>query len=127
MAISCKVRIITFSLFALFAISMLESCDGPKNYVSAVGLGSYPDLLRKCYGPRSAKLERKFYLLAELLFFFIPDICPYLTKHDFYFCNAGCMSCCSSCKCVTPGTYGYRWVCTCYDTEKTKKGGPKFP
>ncbi|MCL7049269.1 hypothetical protein MKW94_004503 [Papaver nudicaule] len=112
-AISCKVKFAVVLLFALFAISMLESFQ-----VSAVGLGSYPDLLRKYYGPGSAKPEQCGWRCAAR--------CS-KTKHRFDFCNAGCMSCCSSCKCVPPGTSGYRWVCPCYDTKKTKKGGPKCP
>ncbi|KAI3839879.1 hypothetical protein MKW98_010184 [Papaver atlanticum] len=113
MAISCKVKFAALLLFALFAISMLESTQ-----VSAVGLGSYAALLRKYYGPGTVK----------------PAQCPgrcatrcSKTKHRFDFCYAGCMSCCHSCKCVPPGTAGYREVCPCYGLKKTKKGGPKCP
>ncbi|KAI3963370.1 hypothetical protein MKW98_022792 [Papaver atlanticum] len=118
MAVSCKVKFAALLLFALLAISVLESTQ-----VSAVGLGicstlSYPDLLRKYYGPGTVKPEQ------------CPGRCAMTcskTKHRFDFCNAGCMSCCYSCKCVPPSTSGYREVCPCYDLKKTKKGGPKCP
>ncbi|KAI3856061.1 hypothetical protein MKX03_009602 [Papaver bracteatum] len=114
MALSCKVvKFAALLIFALLAISVLESTQ-----VSALGLGSYPYLLRKYYGPGTVT----------------PAQCPgrcatrcSKTKHRFDFCNAGCMSCCKSCKCVPPGTTGYREVCPCYDLKKTKKGGPKCP
>ncbi|CAI0548222.1 unnamed protein product, partial [Linum tenue] len=43
-------------------------------------------------------------------------------------CNRACVSCCSKCKCVPPGTYGNREQCgTCYTGLTTKFNQPKCP
>ncbi|CAL1357945.1 unnamed protein product [Linum trigynum] len=43
-------------------------------------------------------------------------------------CNRACVSCCSKCKCVPPGTSGNREKCgTCYTGLTTKFNQPKCP
>ncbi|KAL1308202.1 hypothetical protein HN51_050135 [Arachis hypogaea] len=42
-------------------------------------------------------------------------------------CMFFCQKCCAKCLCVPPGTYGNKQVCPCYNTWKTKEGGPKCP
>ncbi|KAI3868899.1 hypothetical protein C5167_036730 [Papaver somniferum] len=106
MAISYMVKFVALLLLALFVVSMLESTQ-----VSAKGL-------KRKYGPGTVKPAQCY------------GRCAYRcskTKHRFDFCMAGCMSCCKACRCVPPGTSGYRFVCACYDLKRTKKGGPKCP
>eukprot|EP01018_Ginkgo_biloba_P000803 Gb_24074 [translate_table: standard] len=42
-------------------------------------------------------------------------------------CMFFCQKCCAKCLCVPPGTYGNKQVCPCYNSWKTKRGGPKCP
>ncbi|KAL2318519.1 hypothetical protein Fmac_032395 [Flemingia macrophylla] len=42
-------------------------------------------------------------------------------------CMFFCQKCCAKCLCVPPGTYGNKQVCPCYNSWKTKEGGPKCP
>ncbi|KAI3806631.1 hypothetical protein L1987_22542 [Smallanthus sonchifolius] len=42
-------------------------------------------------------------------------------------CMFFCQKCCATCLCVPPGTYGNKQYCPCYNTWKTKRGGPKCP
>ncbi|XP_027333132.1 protein RSI-1 [Abrus precatorius] len=42
-------------------------------------------------------------------------------------CMFFCQKCCATCLCVPPGTYGNKQVCPCYNSWKTKEGGPKCP
>ncbi|KAI3988594.1 hypothetical protein MKX01_026958 [Papaver californicum] len=113
MAISNMVKLVALLLLALFVVSMLESTQ-----VSAKGL-------KREYGPGTALNKLQWLSPTECY-----GRCAYRcskTKHRFDFCMAGCMSCCKACKCVPPGTSGYRFVCACYDLKRTKKGGPKCP
>ncbi|XP_021733846.1 gibberellin-regulated protein 6-like [Chenopodium quinoa] len=45
------------------------------------------------------------------------------TEECKFFCN----KCCRTCLCVPPGTFGYKYLCPCYNNWKTKRGGPKCP
>ncbi|KAK1296962.1 Gibberellin-regulated protein 11 [Acorus calamus] len=42
-------------------------------------------------------------------------------------CNRACNSCCSTCKCVPPGTSGNYNVCPCYFKITTHGGARKCP
>ncbi|KAK7372344.1 hypothetical protein VNO80_05722 [Phaseolus coccineus] len=42
-------------------------------------------------------------------------------------CMFFCQKCCAKCLCVPPGTYGNKQLCPCYNSWKTKEGGPKCP
>ncbi|KAK4371389.1 hypothetical protein RND71_010864 [Anisodus tanguticus] len=42
-------------------------------------------------------------------------------------CMFFCQKCCAKCLCVPPGTYGNKQFCPCYNSWKTKRGGPKCP
>ncbi|KAL9248343.1 hypothetical protein vseg_021675 [Gypsophila vaccaria] len=42
-------------------------------------------------------------------------------------CMSFCQKCCAKCLCVPPGTYGNKQLCPCYNSWKTKRGGPKCP
>uniref|UniRef100_A0A0E0ES70 Gibberellin-regulated protein 6 n=1 Tax=Oryza meridionalis TaxID=40149 RepID=A0A0E0ES70_9ORYZ len=44
-------------------------------------------------------------------------------KPCLFFCN----KCCNACLCVPSGLYGNKGECPCYNSWKTKRGGPKCP
>lgn len=42
-------------------------------------------------------------------------------------CHRACKSCCTTCHCVPPGTYGNKGLCPCYAKLKTHGNKPKCP
>ncbi|XP_031495493.1 gibberellin-regulated protein 5-like [Nymphaea colorata] len=58
-----------------------------------------------------------------------PDACSFrCSKTAFHKpCMFYCQECCYKCRCVPPGTYAHKEVCPCYNSWKTKRGGPKCP
>ncbi|PIN02221.1 hypothetical protein CDL12_03928 [Handroanthus impetiginosus] len=42
-------------------------------------------------------------------------------------CHRACKSCCATCDCVPPGTFGNKDFCPCYANLKTHGNKPKCP
>ncbi|KAG0491499.1 hypothetical protein HPP92_004897 [Vanilla planifolia] len=58
-----------------------------------------------------------------------PGACQFRCSKTAYRkpCLYFCQECCYKCRCVPPGTYAHKEVCPCYNSWKTKRGGPKCP
>ncbi|KAL5722791.1 Gibberellin-regulated protein 6 [Ranunculus cassubicifolius] len=94
-------RFLALMFLAMFAISMLQS-----TMVMARGNASRVQRYQcpsRCAGRCSKK------------------------DHDHEACMFFCQKCCTKCLCVPPGTYGNKAMCSCYNSWKTKQGGPKCP
>ncbi|XP_017237615.1 gibberellin-regulated protein 6 [Daucus carota subsp. sativus] len=101
-------KFLAFLLFALFAISMLQTM---------VEASSEYHLDSNRYGPNSLKISQ------------CPNQCTRRCSRTQYHkpCMFFCQKCCRKCLCVPPGFYGNKAVCPCYNNWKTQQGGPKCP
>ncbi|KAL6541337.1 hypothetical protein OROHE_011045 [Orobanche hederae] len=74
-------------------------------------------------------LDSKRYGRGRLKIYQCPKECKRRCKQTRYKkpCLFFCNMCCKTCRCVPPGYYGNKAVCSCYNNWKTQQGGPKCP